>query len=235
MGSPEPHSVTRRNLLLGAAGALVMVGLGGAGRFAFGNTQLLRPPGSQGEDHFQATCIRCNRCVSACPRSALAVSGIEEGLVNVRTPKMAYRRGHYALSDAEGAVEPGQIDYDLGMKRLTHAQGTGFCDFCGLCSKNCPTGALNSFDSLTQWIGLATVFQEFCIAFDKQGGCRKCVDYCPFGAITLDESLRPVVHPEMCNGCGVCENMCPSSSYRTFKGSDRRGINIEVMQEGRPS
>jgi ferredoxin-type protein NapG len=42
------------------------------------------------------------------------------------------------------------------------------------------------------------------------------------------------VHLELCNGCGICENICPSNSYRSFSGSRRRGISITPSEEARP-
>ena len=51
-------------------------------------------------------------------------------------------------------------------------------------------------------------------------GCTVCKDECPVeGAITLDDHDRPVVHPEYCDGCGKCEQVCPSASLRAYDAS----------------
>jgi ferredoxin-type protein NapG len=211
-----------------------MLGMGGALRATAGSAVPLRPPGAQDEQRFIATCIRCDRCRGACPRAAIKTCTVEDGLINMRSPKLdfrvatsrAYRRPEaYATQDAVLAAP---------YESLLQAGGSGFCDFCMLCVKNCPTGALGTFDPNREWIGEAVVDSRFCIAFEKLGGCRKCVDYCPFGAITLDDNRYPVISPEKCNGCGVCENICPSGTYRTFKGGLRRGINIVASEGGRP-
>ncbi len=51
---------------------------------------------------------------------------------------------------------------------------------------------------------IAYVNEELCT------GCAKCVDVCPFQAITLDEerSLANIIEAK-CNGCGSCASTCP--------------------------
>jgi ferredoxin-type protein NapG len=223
----KDKGISRRNLITGAAGAAVVLGMGGAVRVV-GGTVPLRPPGGQDESRFIGTCIRCDRCRSICPRHAIKGCGIEDGIINMRTPKLNYRIGR--ITSGYTRLHEAATPYE----GLLDAEGNGYCDFCNLCIENCPTGALSDFDPESAWIGVAAVVPNLCIAFDKLGGCRKCVDYCAFDAITLDEAKRPVVHPEKCNGCGVCENICPSSSYRTFTSRSRRGINVNVDEQGRP-
>ena len=243
---PDASGLTRRDILLGCAGAVVLLGIGGAGRYAFANTRLLRPPGGQDEEHFLATCIKCDRCRSACPRSVIMMANIEDGLINARTPRMDFHLRRFVSSVreedlvSEHSEETGQSSteeselFEHGISRIQTASGSSFCDFCNLCIENCPTGALMPFDPQTQWIGLAVIVPAICIAFEKRGGCRKCVDYCPFNAITLDENKRPIIDPRRCNGCGICENICPANSYRTYKGTASRGVYIEVTEEERP-
>ena len=36
-----------------------------------GESSLLRPPGAQGESDFMARCIKCGKCIEACPYQAL--------------------------------------------------------------------------------------------------------------------------------------------------------------------
>lgn len=220
--------LSRRDFIAGSAGAVVMLGLGGAAVLTPTDSQILRPPGGQDEDRFIGTCIRCDRCRSSCPRNAIEVTGIEAGLINMRTARLDYRSGR--ITSGFEALH----SYEDPYEGLLAAEGGGFCDFCGLCIKNCPTGSLQDFDPETQWIGEAVVVPDLCIAFEKIGGCRKCVDYCPFGAIVLDELKCPVVLPEKCNGCGVCENICPTSSFRTLNGLSERGINVKPNTQGRP-
>ena len=245
-GSSAPASLTRRNLLLGCAGAVVLLGLGGLTRYALGDTPLLRPPGGQDEEHFIATCIKCDRCRSVCPRSAILPATVEDGFVNARTPRMDYESKRFVSSVGDEGLkaehsattgvstEDASQVYDFGLQLLQDATGGSYCNFCNLCIESCPTGALKSFDPRTDWIGLATIVSSVCIAFEKRGGCRKCVDYCPFNAITLDADMHPVVDPTKCNGCGVCQNICPANSYRTYKSAGSRGVYVSISGEGRP-
>ena len=38
--------------------------------------------------------------------------------------------------------------------------------------------------------------------------CSICVDYCPFGALSMKDNV-PVVDPEKCNQCSSCKERCP--------------------------
>lgn len=230
---PQAQMISRRGLIGGGIGAAAVLALGGVGRALASPNNPLRPPGATDETSFISSCIRCNRCRGACPRDAIINCDFEDGIINIRTPKLIFRT-KFAVSyrRPEGVEQKALLEDPY--PHLLAAGGTGFCDFCMLCINNCPTGALREFNPQTQWIGEAVVDTQRCVAFAKLGGCRRCADYCPFGAIAIDEDRRPVVDPSKCNGCGICENICPSSTYRTFKGSKIRGINIMPREEGRP-
>lgn len=96
----------------------------------------------------------------------------------------------------------------------------------------CPTKALAPFDKTVNAIGVAVVDSNECIAF-VHGGCQKCVEACEYDAIYLDGNGCPVVKTDACNGCGVCEYVCPSSSLRSYSGSNLRGINVQRNSEER--
>ena len=196
------NEVTRRTLIAGGAGAAVLLALGGVTKYAFSFPPLLRPPGGQDEDHFIATCIKCDRCRSICPLNCIAVANMNDGLLNARTPK---------------------LDFHIG-----------YCDFCNLCIECCPTGALAPFNPDKEWIAPAVIDNNLCIAYGTVGGgCRKCIEGCPFGAITADSEGRPLVNADKCNGCGYCEYICPSNSYRVFSGVRKRAITVEADKGAR--
>jgi dihydropyrimidine dehydrogenase (NAD+) subunit PreA len=44
----------------------------------------------------------------------------------------------------------------------------------------------------------------------KNGSCMQCGKVCFYGAISFDP--RIVVHPDKCDGCGLCMEICPSGS-----------------------
>ena len=100
----------------------------------------------------------------------------------------------------------------------------GRCDFCMKCTEACPTGSLSLGAPNERDVGVAVIVSDACVAWDWSG-CTVCLDECPVeGAITLDEYGRPVVHRD---GCGTCENKCPSSSLRSYNASaHKRGIVV---------
>lgn len=101
------------------------------------------------------------------------------------------------------------------------------CDFCMKCVEACPTGALAFGVARERDLGVAVVVKDACVAWDWSG-CTVCKDECPVeGAITLDEQDRPVVHPDYCDGCGKCEQVCPSASLRAYNAAaSDRGIVV---------
>lgn len=103
----------------------------------------------------------------------------------------------------------------------------GYCDFCDKCLEVCPTQALVPFDESREKIGVAEVDQDSCLAW-RSGACRICIDACPFQAIVADSAGRPVVNEDACNGCGLCENVCPSSTYGSYSGTGLRAVNVKA-------
>lgn len=58
---------------------------------------------------------------------------------------------------------------------------------------------------------VAVIQGRYCHAY-LDVPCTKCVDHCPVsGAIELQDDL-PMVVAEICTGCGVCTEICPSSA-----------------------
>ncbi|MDR3136334.1 MAG: 4Fe-4S dicluster domain-containing protein [Coriobacteriales bacterium] len=211
------RSISRRALIYGTAGIAALFALGGGLRLTFGAVVPLRPPGGQNEAEFAARCIKCDRCRSACHLGAIGVASVNNGLLNARTPTMQFRRGY--------------CDFCAGVPDHRAVDGT---DPGLLCVANCPTGALMPFDKAAEWIAPAVIDAEECVAFKTRGACGICADRCPFEAISLDTNLRPVVNEDKCNGCGYCEFICPSNSYRSYSGSNRRGVNVERREGRRP-
>ncbi|MCK4239037.1 MAG: 4Fe-4S dicluster domain-containing protein, partial [Candidatus Lokiarchaeota archaeon] len=40
--------------------------------------------------------------------------------------------------------------------------------------------------------------------------CYKCIETCPYSAISVDEAGKIVVDLINCKGCGMCAAVCPS-------------------------
>jgi ferredoxin len=72
-------------------------------------------------------------------------------------------------------------------------------------------------------IGKAVFDKNHCLPFASQTPCIVCEEHCPIPGkairyqtvteirpdgrkVTLQ---KPYVVPEICNGCGICENVCP--------------------------
>lgn len=210
--------VSRRSLLAGAAGAAMLLGLGGGARYAWAVSEheLLRPPGGQDAERLTSLCIHCDRCRQACPMGAIESCSIEDGLLNVRTPKVNFRQS--------------AVQRTLGTNEY-HEATTGYCNFCDpdgtgcatkKCIAACPTGALAAFDETCESIGKAVIDPVFCINYPQMGqsptGCRLCIDACSYEAIVMNDLQRPEVIADMCNGCGKCEMVCPSGTYLAHIG-----------------
>ena len=203
MMDSEKPSVSRRSAILGASAAAVVLALGAGVKLAEGTDTVLRPPGGQDADRLFARCIRCMRCVEACPEHAIVISKVEDGLAGVRAPKMDFRRGF-----------------------------CDFCNGEYVCRKVCPTDCFTEFDPLKDKIGIAKVSANECLLFHRSAKCSKrCIDVCEYDALELDDQNHLVVHEDLCNGCGACEYVCPAASYQVGNSSVERGINV-VAKEG---
>ena len=49
---------------------------------------------------------------------------------------------------------------------------------------------------------------------DSCVGCGICVDDCPVGAITQEESQKAVINDDVCIRCGKCHEVCPEEAVR---------------------
>ena len=139
----EGAGMSRRTFALGVGGAGVLLAMGGL-KLVPAEAQV-RPPGGQDENRLVASCIRCERCVEACPRGALRPAHIEDGIVSVRTPTTNFNDGWCDFCADENDGVP-------------------------LCVAACPTEALAlpaDATAETTIIGKAVLIREWCLAWDK--------------------------------------------------------------------
>ena len=193
--------ISRRSLIEGGIAAAALIATGGV-TAAFGQSEeALRPPGGQNPDRLWEACIRCDRCRAACPTNAIGVESLSSNIIGARLPVMKFRDGYCTMCDGEYR-----------------------------CIQACPTGALCAFDPHADKIGLAVVDEKECQLYGYSGTCAApCVDSCPWNALSLDDAKRLVVDERRCNGCGACEQACPTNAYGNYDGTSRRGINVEVF------
>jgi ferredoxin-type protein NapG len=58
-------------------------------------------------------------------------------------------------------------------------------------------------------MGTATISRLNCLAHQNTT-CSACVEQCPVEGAMRWENGRPVVDPDACTGCGVCQYVCPA-------------------------
>ncbi len=143
----------------------------------------LRPPGALGEQAFLGECVRCLKCVSVCPNQCLDSFGFTDGLSKAFTPYLKAR--------------------------------TRGCTLCGECADVCPTNALKPFHvSRDGWqagvkMGTARVNKDLCFSYHGRT-CGACYQACPLAgsAMKIGVFEQPIMQPENCVGCGLCEQAC---------------------------
>jgi ferredoxin-type protein NapG len=143
----------------------------------------LRPPGAVPEAEFLSKCVRCFKCANVCPNDCIKFHGFGAGLKRVFTPYIKAR--------------------------------TRGCTLCGECGKVCPTGALKPFaNNEESWtanvnMGVARVNKSMCFSYHGRT-CGACYQACPIAgrAMKIGVFETPIVVPEVCVGCGLCEQAC---------------------------
>lgn len=189
--SKQKRTCTRRELVaLIGCGALL-----GAGSFrvAFGSMEghadALRPPGAQGEADFMARCIKCGRCVQACPYVAIAPANGSFGAA-VGTPCVDARDQACRLCEDFPCVAacPTGALRDVDERRDVR-------------------------------MGVAVIDEDACIAFQgmRCEVCyRVCplideaisIDYRMREGDAIHSVFAPVIDEEKCVGCGLCVERC---------------------------
>ncbi len=180
---------------------------------------VLRPPGAIREEDFLTACIKCGLCAEACQNRDTNIDK-ETGKARPGTLKMAKGGDHKLIGT------PFFIPTEVP------------CYMCEdiPCVPVCPSGALDmpsllnekeELDINKSRMGLAVVHKESCIAFWGIQ-CDACYRACPLldEAITLEYRknertgkhafLLPIVHDDVCTGCGLCEMACVTEKPAIF-------------------
>jgi ferredoxin-type protein NapG len=179
---------------------------------------VLRPPGALPENDFLKACVKCGLCAEAC-------------------------ENRDSNKNKDGGKRPGTLKMAKGGDH--RMIGTPFfiasevpCYMCEdiPCVPVCPSGALDmpsllddkeELDINKSRMGLAVVHKESCIAFWGIQ-CDACYRACPLQgeAITIEHHknertgkhalLLPIVHSDVCTGCGLCEIACVTEKPAIF-------------------
>lgn len=200
---------SRRTFLLNSARAVGLAALGGLVWSAYvdevvASSLTLRPPGALAEEDFLKTCIKCGMCVEACPFDTLTLA------------------------------KPGD-NRPLGTPYFVPREVP--CYMCPEipCVPVCPTNALSELlvstngklDIAKAQMGVAVVDSQNCIAFWGIQ-CDACYRACPLlgHAITIEYAknertgkhafMKPIVHADVCTGCGLCEKACVTEKASIF-------------------
>ena len=190
-------AITRRDFLAGLGQGAALAATGGlvwsyllrqqarAAPFA------IRPPGALAEAAFNASCIKCGQCITACPYDTLKLATAESG-IPIGTPYFIPRETPCYMCEDIPCLQ---------------ACPTGALD-----------RALEDIDAAR--MGLAVIDIENCLSWQGLR-CEICFRECPVQnrAITIEHHPRriskhamfvPLVHSEACTGCGICEQACPT-------------------------
>jgi len=224
-----PLDVGRRRLIESAvAGALVFpVMRSTISSKTAPQYRVIRPPGSIREEDFLRRCIKCGECMKVCPTNAIHPALLEAGFEGIWTPVLI--------------------------------NSIGYCEYnCVLCSHVCPTGAITPLTVEKKLgkaagqkpvkIGTAFYDRGRCLPWAMNTDCIVCEEVCPTSpkAIwfeTVEVQLRngakkilkqPRVDPNLCIGCGICENKCPIHDYPAVRvtsiGETRSSINQMILK-----
>lgn len=195
------EGITRKEFLLVFLASLASLA---AGTISFKNgfpgsqRKVIRPPGAQAEKDFVDRCIRCGNCMKVCPTNGLQPVMMESGAEGIWTPRLIPE--------------------------------IGYCEYsCTMCGQVCPTGAIEKLSLAAKQktkIGIAVVNHSTCYTWAHHKNCLVCEEHCPIPdkAIKVVEEiwngqklLKPAVDPNLCTGCGICQNVCPMRPARAIQ------------------
>lgn len=176
--------------IVAAAGAAAVFAAGVALAAAPPPLPLLRPPGMASPADFAARCVRCGRCLEACPYQAIHAAPLNAGraastpFVNARAQACRLCADFpcaAACPTGALAVPEERVDAAMGTAVVNEETCLSFQGMrCEVCYRACPL-------------------------IDE----AICIDYRPREGDAIHAVFAPQVNAEVCPGCGLCEQRCP--------------------------
>lgn len=156
---------------------------------SIGESFRLRPPGAQGERDFLSRCVKCGKCMEACPYLSLKPGRDDDG-AGVGAPVIDARAQACRLCEDFPCVEacPTGALHDIEVRQDVR-------------------------------MGTAVIDEDLCIAFQgmRCEVCyRACplideaitIDYRPREGDDIHSIFAPQIDAEKCVGCGLCVERC---------------------------
>ncbi len=126
-----------------------------------------------------------------------------------------------AIQIIEETDKAGLVHAGVNSKHLSN-----ICNCCSCCCVTLKGITEKGYDKR----GYMNALFESIIDHDKCIGCGNCIDRCPVGAITLDETAR--VDRDKCLGCGLCARECPEEAITLVVREDIEEPYSRVMELG---
>ena len=174
-------------IIAGIAAAAVVAE--GAYATATGPSKLLRPPGSQGESDFMSRCIKCGKCIEACPYQAIKTAGLLEGAAAGTPCIEEAERACRLCKDfpCVAACPTGALrdvekkeDVDMGYVKINQNTCIAFQGLrCEVCYRVCPL----IDEAIT-------------------------IEYEELETDNIHMKFIPTINKEKCTGCGLCVQRC---------------------------
>lgn len=206
----------RSSIIAGIAAAIV----GGQAVYlaAAGKGELLRPPGAQSESDFMARCVKCGKCLEACP----------------------YRAVHVAPGNAGAAAGTPVID--------AREQACRLCEDFPCVAACPTGALRDVEARADVHMGTAVIEEDLCIALQgmRCEVCyRVCplideamtIDYRMLEGDAIHAVFAPRIDREKCVGCGLCVERCvvgePRVAIRIVADPDQ--VQAALDRKGAPA
>jgi ferredoxin-type protein NapG len=170
--------------------------------------RLIRPPGAVDEEAFLAGCIRCYRCQDACEPGAIQFFTETAGS-HYHTPYVdpSILGCNVCMKCTQvcptGVIEPLEVEQKrevaMGSVELNKDRCLSY-----------KAKRIRDEQALLVMMGDSPTESEAVV--ERRGPCGECFMFCPVRRKAIDlvpgAFLAPIVFPEHCIGCGMCEEIC---------------------------